>query len=75
MDGIIQFLKTIGDAIVAAFDFLVDLIADLIYVIQLLGKVVLQLPGFFSWLPGEAVSLLLILFSIVIIYKILGREG
>lgn len=75
MDAIVSFFKGIGDAIVSAFDFVISFFQDLIYVIQLLGKVILSIPGYLSWLPASVVALLLTLFAIVVIYKILGREG
>lgn len=75
MDAVVSFFRGIGNAIVAAFDFVISFFQDLIYVIQLLGKFLVQLPSYFSWLPGDILGLLLTLFAIVVIYKILGREG
>lgn len=75
MDAVISFFKGIGDAIVAVFDFVISFFQDLIYIIQLLGKFLAQLPGYFAWLPSDILALLLTLFAIVVIYKILGREG
>lgn len=75
MDAIVSFFTGIGNAIVSVFDFVVSFFSDLIYVIQLLGKVVLSIPSYFAWLPGGISTLLVTLFAIVVIYKILGREG
>lgn len=75
MAALISFFRGIGNAIVAAFDFVISFFQDLIYMIQLLGKFFAQLPSYFSWLPAELLGSLLLLFSIVVIYKILGREG
>lgn len=75
MDGIIGFLRGIGNAIVAVFDFIIGFFQDLIYIIQLTGKFLLQIPSYFSWLPSELLSMLVVLFGIVVIYKIMGREG
>lgn len=75
MQAIIDFFKAIGDIIVAIIDFVVSFFGDLIYMIQLTGQFLAQIPAYFSWLPGELVSMLVILFGVVVIYKILGREG
>lgn len=75
MDAVVSFFEGIGNAIISVFDFVISFFSDLIYVIQLLGKVVLSIPGYFSWLPSGISSLLVTLFAIVVIYKILGREG
>lgn len=75
MNALISFFQGIGRAITGAFDFVVSLFSDIVYMIQLTGKFVGQLPTYFSWMPAEISALLLILFAIVVIYKILGREG
>lgn len=75
MDAVISFFEGIGNAITSAFDFVVSLVSDIIYLVQLTGKFLAQLPGYFSWMPAQISSLLLVLFAIVVLYKILGREG
>ncbi len=75
MDALVSFFTGIGNAIISIFDFIISFFSDLIYVIQLLGKVVLSIPSYFSWLPSGISALLVTLFGIVVIYKILGREG
>lgn len=74
MQSIIDFLSSIGEAILAAIDFVISFFGDLIYIIQLTGKFLLQLPSFLSWLPAPVVGVLLTTFAIVVIYKITGRD-
>lgn len=75
MDAILQFFGGIADAVGAAFDFLVGLISDLVYLVQLTGKFLAQIPVYFSWLPAELLTLIVLIFTIVVLYKVLGREG
>lgn len=75
MDAVISFFKGIGQAITSAFDFVVSLVSDIVYLVQITGKFLTQLPSYFSWMPAEISALLLVLFTIVVLYKILGREG
>lgn len=56
-------------------DFLIDFIKDIVYIIEITGEMVLKIPDYFSWLPSEALSLLVSVFAVVVIYKVLGREG
>lgn len=70
-----DFLVGIGDAIVSLWDFIIGFFEDLVYIIQLTGKFVLNIPSYFAWMPGEIVTLIIMIFSIVVIYKVLGREG
>ena len=75
MDVIIEFFSGIADAIIALFDFLISFLGDLVYIVQLTGLYLSQIPSYFSWLPAELVTIIVTLFSIVVIYKITGREG
>lgn len=75
MQGILSFFQGIGDAIVAVIDFVISFFGDIVYLIQLLGKALASLPGYIDWLPAPMVALLLVLIGVVVIYKILGREG
>lgn len=75
MKAIADFLQAIGNAIVAAIDFVVGFFQDIVYIIQLTGKVLVQIPSYFSWLPAELLAIILTIFAVVVIYKILGREG
>lgn len=75
MKAIADFLQAIGNAIVAGIDFVVGFFQDIVYIIQLTGKVLAQIPSYFSWLPAELLAIILTIFAVVVIYKILGREG
>lgn len=74
MQAIVDFLSSIGSAILAGIDFVVSFFEDLVYIIQLTGRFLAQLPSFFSWLPTPVVSGLLTTFAIVVVYKIAGRD-
>lgn len=75
MQVIIDFFKGFADIVSSLVDFVIDMVNDLVYVVKLLTEVLLQLPTFFTWLPTEVWAILAVLFSIVVIYKIIGREG
>lgn len=75
MQTLIDFVKSITDVIAAVIDFVIGLFQDLIYMIQLLGQVLLNIPNYFMWLPAEALALIVLTIGVVVIYKILGREG
>lgn len=71
IDIVKSFFTTIGKLI----DFIFGMIEDLIYVIKLLGEVTVELPNFFSWLPPEILAIILSIVAIIVIYKVIGREG
>lgn len=73
MNAVIGFFEGIGTAIVGAFDFLVSLVGDIVYLVQLTGKILGQLPTYFSWLPAPVLAVVLIALTIAVVYQILGR--
>lgn len=74
MQAIADFFVAVGDIIGSVVQFIVDFFMDLVYVIGLLAQFVIEIPGYFSWLPGEALALLVTTFSIVVIYMVLNRK-
>lgn len=75
MEGILSFFEGFSNAITTVIDFVISFFKDTVYMISLLVKSVASFPTYFTWLPGPVVALLLTLVGIVVIYKILGREG
>lgn len=75
MNALISFFTGIADAVTGFFAFVFSIIGDLVYLVQLTGKLLLQIPVYFSWLPGELLALVALIFTIVVLYKVLGREG
>lgn len=75
MQTLISFFSSIGDAIVTVFDFIIAFFRDFMQFLQLLVKMPEILANVLSWIPGELFVSLAILFGVVILYKVLGREG
>ena len=75
LETIKDFFLSTADVITSLVDFVVGMITDLVYVVKLCGSFVLKIPTLFSWLPTPAVAIIVSIFAVVVIYKILGREG
>lgn len=75
MQAILDFLKNIVDTVIFLIDFVIGLIRDIVYLVQLTGKILTSIPSYFSWLPSNLLSLITIVFVVVALYKVLGREG
>lgn len=73
MNALLSFLGGIGQAISGAFDFLIGLVLDLVYMVQLLGRFLGLVPVFFSWLPSELLTIVGVAVSLAVVLKILGR--
>lgn len=74
MKAIVDFLSGIGDGIMAVVDFVIGFFEDVVYVVKLTGEFVLQIPSYLSWLPPEVLAIVVTIFTVVVLYKILGRE-
>lgn len=68
-------IKAIVDAIVGAFSFLVSFIGDLIYVVGLTADALVSLPELLRWLPAAVSTVIVLILTIAVIYKVMGREG
>lgn len=75
LDGIFEVVSKIGEFLTTAWDFVVGLIQDTLDMIKLVGETVTKLPDYFSWMPDYLLASLLVIFGVVVVYKILGREG
>lgn len=75
MTAIISFIQGIAAGVQAGVEFLLSMIQDVAYVVQLTAEFVLQIPAYLSFLPAPVVALVVSIFAVVVIYKILGREG
>lgn len=75
MNAIVNFFEGIGDVILAVVEFVISFFSDLVWIIKTVGWAVGQIPGLLRWIPAELLVIITLTFSVVVIYKIMGREG
>lgn len=75
MNAIIKFIEGITNGVKAGVEFLLSFIEDVAYVVKLTADFVAKIPDYLSFLPAEILAVVLAIFAVVVIYKILGREG
>ena len=75
MQAVIDFFVGITDVVTSLIDFVVSFVQDIVYVIQLTGAFVLKIPLIFSFMPSEVLGVIVLMFGVVVVYKVLGREG
>lgn len=75
LQAIIDFFTSVGSIISTVINFVIKLFSDLIMMLQLLAKFIVNIPSYFGWLSSSVVAVIVTIFTIVVIYKILGREG
>lgn len=75
MEAIVSMLESIGNFIASIVDVVLGLIQDILYIIEITAQTVASIPTYFTWMPSASLSLLVTIFGVVVVYKVLGREG
>ena len=75
MGAIVKFFEGFADAITGAIDFLIGFIEDIVDIVKITGEFVLQIPDYLGWLPAPVLTIIVVVFGVVVIYKVMGREG
>lgn len=74
MQGIFDFFELIGTALTSTIDFIVTLVTDIVYVVQLGVQFLANIPAYFSWLPGPILALITTILTVMVIFKVAGRD-
>lgn len=75
MIKITDLLANILDMLSTFFGWIGSLVDGLINLATQVYKAIAVIPDFICWLPSTVVSILVVGFGVVAVYKILGREG
>lgn len=75
LDGIFKAIQTIVQFIEGLWTFLTQLFEDVVNLVTMLKDWLLALPDLLGFLPSSLVLLVMTGFGIVVLYKVLGREG
>lgn len=68
-------IQAIGSFLEMAILYLAKVIRDVVYLVDLMRRILANASSYFDWLPTLAVSFVTLIFGIAVLYKILGREG
>lgn len=74
MEALISFFEGIANAVSAAFEFLISIVQDIVYLVQLTGRMLVQIPMMMSWIPSPVLAILTTGITIAVLFKVLGRE-
>ncbi len=75
LDSILDAVDTVVEFLDTIWKFVKDFTKSTFEMIELVGDTVKSIPDYLDWLPAGIVTSLVVLFGVVVIYKILGREG
>lgn len=72
---ILEVLRSLAQGIVAILKFIPKLLADLVMIVKLTAETAARLPTLFQIFPGVLSSILISILGVVVLYKVMGREG
>lgn len=75
LQSIFNVIKSIGDFFVTMFSWVSSGVKQLVGLVLLLGKAVLAIPSYISWIPFSVVAVITVMITVAVLYKVLGREG
>lgn len=75
LETIKNFFLGLSNVITSLIDFVIGFVEDIVYVVKLCASFVAKIPSLFSWLPSGVLAMIVLTFSVVVFYKIMGREG
>jgi hypothetical protein len=70
-----NLLQKLADFFTSLWEFLKGMIEDIVTLVKLLKDWLAQIPSLFDWLPSTLLTLVILGIGVVVLYKILGREG
>lgn len=65
----------IYDFFISIFDFVVNIFRDLSAMANIMRQAIAAIPSYLRWFPSAFTTMILVLITIAVAYKILGREG
>lgn len=75
LQDIFDAIKNLVSFVLGIGDFILDTIRDLTYMVGVLQTVSGGITEYLSWLPPGFLLIIGVVISLVVIYKIVGREG
>lgn len=74
-DALVNGIQSIIDFFSMIIDFVITMFTDIGKMAVALGETITKLPTYLGFLPSSIIAVFLTIFGIVVVYKILGREG
>lgn len=74
MAAIVSILSSIGEFFSTVADFVIKLFDDLVFAVKIIGEAIAKIPSYIGFLPAGLIVLFVSALSIIIVYKILGRD-
>lgn len=74
MQAIVNIFTSIFDVIKSVVDFIISFFSDIVFIVKTLGQFVIKAPLLFGFLPPAVLGIFLVGITVIIIYKVVGRD-
>lgn len=74
MAGLVNIITGIFDVIKSIVDFVISFFEDIVFVVKSLGQFLAKAGTMFSFLPPAVLAIFIVGLSVVVIYKVVGRD-
>lgn len=74
MQALLNIFTKLFDIIRTIVHFIVQFFQDLVYIIKTLGQFIIKAPLLFGFLPPAVLAIFLVGISVIVIYKVVGRD-
>lgn len=74
MQALLNIFTKLFDIIKTIVHFIVQFFQDLVYIIKTLGQFIIKAPLLFGFLPPAVLAIFLVGISVIVIYKVVGRD-
>lgn len=74
MAGLVNIITGIFDVVKSVVDFVVSFFQDIVYVVKSLGQFLGKATTMFAFLPPAVLAIFIVGLSVVVIYKVIGRD-
>ena len=71
----LQYINGFFNILDSLVSLLLELLTNLVCMVTMLLRVSSSIPNYFTWLPENIVALISVGITVVVLYKVLGREG
>lgn len=74
MQALINIFTSLFDIIKTVVDFIITFFSDIVYIVKTLGNFIVKAPLLFGFLPPSVLAIFLVGISVIVIYKVVGRD-
>lgn len=74
MSAIFEFFEKIGSFFNTVINLVVTVFEDIIFVMKLMFDTLSNFSMYVSWLPSAVISVVITGITVVVIYKVVGRD-